>query len=275
MHPFVAAFADELVKTSAAKSMLTPKSTNVKGWRYDGKNQELFVTFRSGGTYRYDEVPRSVARALRRNKSAGSTIHKWVKTPGFAYEKVANGDMLQYFADHPDKLREKQKRDAAKARRKMVKKGNAPNVLEGMTQKRRAIAKMAGAAKRQVTWQGLTMKLEYEAGDVRSGVNGATGKSWSRKMSDHYGYMPGTFGKGADGEAIDVYFNPDAGDELAKVVYKIRQKKKTGEYDEDKFMVGYASGADAKKAFLRNMPEWAFGSMMSMSMDGFKKLVGQ
>lgn len=141
--------------------------------------------------------------------------------------------------------------------------------------KRRELRKQAGVAKKQVTWQGLTMKLEYEKGDERSGVNGATGKAWSRTMKDHYGYMPGTYGKGADGDAIDIYLNPGAGDEAAKVVYKIRQKKKTGEFDEDKFMVGYPSAADAKKAFLRNMPEWAFGSMMSMGMDSFKKMVGQ
>jgi len=151
----------------------------------------------------------------------------------------------------------------------------AASLSAELERKTRAIKKMAGAAKKQVSWQGITMKLEYEKGDTRSGVNGATGKRWERTMRDHYGYMPGTYGKGADGEAIDVYFNPDAGDEAAKNVYKIRQKKKTGEYDEDKFMVGYASATDAKKAFLRNMPEWAFGSMTSVSTGAFRKLVGQ
>ena len=148
-------------------------------------------------------------------------------------------------------------------------------IMDKMASRRRQIAKLAGAAKKQVTWQGLTMKLEHEKGDERSGVNGATGKKWSRVMRDGYGYMPGTYGKGADGEAIDVYFNPDAGDEVAKDVYKIRQKKKTGEYDEDKFMVGYSSAADARKAFLRNMPKWAFDSMSSLSLNSFKTVVGQ
>jgi len=148
-------------------------------------------------------------------------------------------------------------------------------VMDKMAQRRRSIAKMADAAKKQVTWQGLTMKLEHEKGDVRSGVNGATGKKWSRKMGDGYGYVPGTYGKGADGEAIDIYFNDKPVDDVATDVYKIRQKKKTGEYDEDKFMVGYASAADAKKAFLRNMPSWAFGDMTSLGMSSFKTLVGQ
>jgi hypothetical protein len=141
-----------------------------------------------------------------------------------------------------------------------------------MRKKRRQIAKIAGAAIKTLTWGGLTMKFEYLTGHERSGVNGATGKAWSRKMKDNYGYIPGTYGKGADGEAIDVYF---ADEPLDGPVFKIRQKKKTGEYDEDKFMVGYGSAHTAKSAFLRNMPEWAFGSMMSMSMEGFRKLVGQ
>ena len=139
----------------------------------------------------------------------------------------------------------------------------------------RTLSKLAGQAKKQVTWQGLPLKLEHEKGDERSGVNGATGKKWSRVMKDHYGYVPGTYGKGADGDAIDIYLNPDAGDEAAKAVYKVRQKKKTGEYDEDKFMIGYASAQDAKKAFLRNMPAWAFGSMTSTPFNSFKSMVGQ
>lgn len=147
-------------------------------------------------------------------------------------------------------------------------------VMDKVSQQRRQIAKLAGACKRQTTWKGLTMKLEYDKGDERSGVNKATGKKWSRKMRDCYGYMPGTYGKGADGEAIDIYLNPSRKED-ADEVYKIRQKKKTGEYDEDKFMVGYGSAAEAKKAFLRNMPSWAFDSMSKMSLQSFKTIVGQ
>lgn len=150
------------------------------------------------------------------------------------------------------------------------------SILHRMVGKRREIAKLAGIAKKQITCQGVTLKLEHLKGDVRSGTNGSTGESWSRKMHDHYGYVPGTSGKGADGKAIDVYLNPDEGSrDEACHVYKIRQKKRTGEYDEDKFMVGYSSADAAKKAFLRNMPEWAFGSMNSVPLTSFKKLVGQ
>ena len=144
-------------------------------------------------------------------------------------------------------------------------------IIDKMAQKRRHIAKLAGACVKTLTWGGLTMKFEYLIGQERSGI-GAGGKKWSRKMKDCYGYIPGTYGKGADGEAIDVYFSPDPQDGS---VYKIRQLTKEGKYDEDKFMVGYSSSMDAKAAFSRNMPKWAFGDITEMSMKSFRTLVGQ
>lgn len=136
----------------------------------------------------------------------------------------------------------------------------------------RGIKKKAGVAKKTMTVDGLQMKLEYLCGDTRF-----KGRPHERKVKDHYGYMPGTFGKGADGECIDVYVNPklEKGMLIGKV-YKVKQLKKgTGEYDEDKFMVGYGSAHAAKGAFMRNMPNWAFGGMTSMAPDAFRKLVGQ
>lgn len=304
-------------------------------------------------------------------------VHERVPMPSFLREriregvskqvKVANGDMMQYFADHPEKLREKRKRDAAKKRRKaakrsgltgqaiarfvqsrspgMKKKAEEPfannegfvggggsaelsndtvkgfvdrvtskdakksvaammksarggsgsgfagsvgdayhvgdrgsstlvdpsvnqQLLARMRGKRRAIAKLAGAAKKQVTFDGLTMKLEEVPGDVRSGVNGDTGEKWSRKMYDSYGYVPGTSGKGADGEAIDIYLAKEPVE--GSMVYKVAQKRKDGSYDEDKFMVGYPSAEKAKQSYLRHMPAWAFGKMTGTTMRSFQ-----
>ncbi|RKZ09774.1 hypothetical protein DRQ25_05145 [Candidatus Fermentibacteria bacterium] len=134
----------------------------------------------------------------------------------------------------------------------------------------RAMGKSAGVAKKQVTYEGVKLKLEHLKGDIRSGVNGATGEKWSRKMFDHYGYVPGTKGKGADGDALDIYLSADP---VEAPIYKVRQKKKTGEYDEDKFMVGYDSATSALKAFKRNMPAWALGSMTRVSLDKFRDMV--
>lgn len=437
MHPAAAALYSYDKHAAAPRSFPTPQSSNVAGFRYDPKTQQLFVTYKGGGTYRYNGVPNTAFKKLRKNKSVGKTINRTIKGGGYEYEKVAKRKHKNYkckfckdpatkgviwaegraivpccdkhlgkgkasISEKPDLIRDLTKTSseptslgqlaaggilggvgaqvgaaAATARESArilkenplpaegsffrnalnlpksiaVKKqltrdfasrlgpvartgglaGAAAGVflgyqlaksmegsaraergikqLLGQTktsspenptaqerfytnnyktpskakktptqryyERKRRLSKIAGGAKKQVTWNGVTMKLEYLTGDERSGVNGATGKSWSRTMKDNYGYMPGTYGKGADGEAIDVYFSPKPNDAGARVVYKIRQKKKTGEYDEDKFMVGYASGDEAKKAFLRNMPEWAFDSMTGMSMGNFRKKVGQ
>jgi inorganic pyrophosphatase len=494
-------------KTAAAvpKSHLTPDSSNVKGFSYDPSTKQLSVTYKGGGTYRYNDVPPATFRSLRRNKSAGKTVNRLVKGPGYDYEKVANdpvketvnihgipialewrkgemrkyfnhdplksrsvgkidynqkmhadygyvkgvidadgeeldvylgpnresekvyvleklrrtdgsfdenkimlgydslkearasylqhqgndelgkvyeltlqlfkqkflrknkfkkhgsgdsnealrlaakkqgpgrllteaecraraklelakhanGDMLAYFAAHPAKAKEKRARDVVRLKkrraagkyltdnqrsllkkegspkhptaqerfytgeqkkkkanellkkagflRERVREGNSTELIGQLRKKRRQIEKMAGVCVRTLTWGGLTMKFEYLKGDTRSGT-GEGGKKWSRKMKDCYGYIPGTYGKGADGEAIDVYFNPEA---LDGPVFKIRQLTKEGKYDEDKFMVGYGSAAAARSAFARNMPKWAFGDMTSMTMKSFRTLVGQ
>lgn len=155
--------------------------------------------------------------------------------------------------------------------RERVREGNSNDLIGRMTKKRRQIEKMAGACVRTLTWGGLTMKFEYLKDDVRSGT-GEGGKKWSRKMKDCYGYIPGTYGKGADGEAIDVYFHPEP---LDGPVFRIHQLTKEGKFDEDKFMVGYGSAVAARAAFARNMPKWAFGDITSLSMKSFRTLVGQ
>jgi len=52
-------------------------------------------------------------------------------------------------------------------------------------------------------------------------------------------------------------------------------KKDTGAYDEDKFMVGFGSEEEAKKAYLRHMPPWAFGeiSPVGRTFEDFKTFV--
>ncbi len=127
--------------------------------------------------------------------------------------------------------------------------------------------KAAGVAKRQTAFDGLPIKIEQDPGDVRTGTS-KDGKSWSRKMYASYGYVPGTKGMGADGDAIDVYLAAEP--VSTGKVYEVSQKKKDGGFDEHKYMVGYESASDAKADYLRHMPEWAFGSMATQSMDGFR-----
>ncbi|KKL74389.1 hypothetical protein LCGC14_2065370, partial [marine sediment metagenome] len=148
------------------------------------------------------------------------------------FKKHGSGDMLQYFSDHPQKLKEYKERKAAKEHRK-----NSPQGRKNRAAHRKrlqAMAKKAGAVVKTTTIDGLCMKFEFCKGDTRF-----KGEPHERVMKDGYGYMPGTFGKGADGEAIDIYVDPELskGDTIGDV-YKVRQLKKgSGEFDEDKFMV--------------------------------------
>jgi hypothetical protein len=373
LQGFRHALALELAKTAAyPASRLTPESSNVSGYRYDAAAQQLEVTFKSGGTYRYKEVPPQVAKALGRNKSAGKTINRLVKGGGYAYEKIGNPLALgpavaallaavkgSSFFPHStaaaragylkDRLRDGvvdagrevgnlvfgKKRRAAKllaagetaakdiekvgaalrprdkrwpelateithalrerARRwpdlhdtrieSIAKRGNnlpavagefktkfgggrglpkeAAGVVASFARDRRSLIKRAGVAKKQITWDGLRMKIEVEPGDTRTGKS-KDGTTWSRKMFASYGYIPGTSGMGDDGEAIDVYFAADPVENSP--VFQVDQlKMDTGEHDENKYMIGWPSLEEAKKAYLQHMPAKAFGSIKQVT----------
>ena len=154
--------------------------------------------------------------------------------------------------------------------RERIREGGA-SILGSMAAQRRSMMKAAGVAKKQISFDGLPLKIEHEPGDIRSGKS-KDGKTWSRKMSASYGYIPGTKGMGEDGDAVDIYL---ASDPVPGKVYVVKQNKKDGSFDESKNMIGYASAADAKSAYLKHMPAWAFGSMVSESWDTFKGKYGK
>lgn len=195
--------------------------------------------------------------------------HETPERPHHHHRKHASGDMLQYFQDHPEKLKAKLERD----RKKKPRKGGSWNgtknhwskqasaTIEYFTESRRWAMKLAGVAKKQATIFGLRVKIEHEPGDVRSGTS-KDGKTWERKMYASYGYVPGTKGKGDDGDAIDVYVADDPQD---GPVFEIDQEKKDGGHDEMKYMVGYPDMESAKADYMRHMPEWAFGSIKQVA----------
>lgn len=133
---------------------------------------------------------------------------------------------------------------------------------------RRTIQKLAGAAKRQLTWNGMRLKVEYDPGDKRSGTS-RTGEKWERTMHAHYGYIPGSKGQGDDGDAIDFYL---AKDPVEGDVYRIQQLTKDGEKDEQKYMLGYPSAEAAEASYRKHMPAWAFGSITKVSDGAFRAL---
>lgn len=118
-------------------------------------------------------------------------------------------------------------------------------------------------------FQGLEIFIENPAGSTRTGVSNS-GKKWETHMKNDYGFLKKV--DGADGEGVDVYLGADDGVEFAYVVHQ--NNPKTGEFDEDKVMLGFSSAEEARKAYLDHYDdEKFFGSMTTIPMETFKKAV--
>ena len=113
----------------------------------------------------------------------------------------------------------------------------------------------------------LTVNVEHPAGTDRLGVNGK-GEEWRTTMKYDYGFIYAA--EGADGEGLDVYLGPD--DEAEKVYIVHQNNPETGEYDEDKCMLGFRSEKKAREAYLEHYDsEDYLGSMTTLSLQQFKK----
>jgi inorganic pyrophosphatase len=115
----------------------------------------------------------------------------------------------------------------------------------------------------------IVVNIENQAGTERVGID-PKGKEWRSKMKYDYGFICNI--KGADGEGLDVYLGPD---QEAENVYIIHQNNpETGEYDEDKVMLGFKNQNEAKKSYLEHYdsPKF-FGSMSTMKFNKFQDIV--
>ena len=93
---------------------------------------------------------------------------------------------------------------------------------------------------------GVDVSIENPVGSTRSGTE--NGKPWQVTMQDHYGYIKGTVG--ADGDHVDAYVKPGTPEGHNGPVFVIDQARPTsGQFDEHKVMLGYASQAQAARAY--------------------------
>lgn len=124
--------------------------------------------------------------------------------------------------------------------------------------------------KRHMRFQGLDISIENPAGSVRSGKD-RDGHEWRTKMVNHYGYIRGSMG--VDKDHVDCYVGPVKDADTAYVVHQ----RKAGDwksFDEDKVMLGFASEADAKAAYLKHYDDPRFlGPITAMPMEEFKRKV--
>lgn len=116
---------------------------------------------------------------------------------------------------------------------------------------------------------GMKISIETPKGHTRSGTD-KDGHEWSIKMKNDYGYIRMT--EGTDGDHVDCYIGPN---HEAKMVYVIHQlHPDSGEYDEDKCMIGFDSAEEAKAAYLAHYDKPGFfGSMDEMPIDDFREAV--
>ena len=124
--------------------------------------------------------------------------------------------------------------------------------------------------KGHINFQGLDIRVQNPSGTLRSGIS-PSGQTWETSMEADYGYIAGTEGK--DGEDVDVFVGPDKDAQSAYII-TIMKPPSFENVDEQKVMLGYNTGAEAKRAFLRHYdsPKF-FGSMTAMTMTYFKKKI--
>lgn len=123
--------------------------------------------------------------------------------------------------------------------------------------------------KRKVSWNGLTITIENDAGSYRSGID-SDGKKWKTKIYYDYGYINGTEAK--DGDQIDVFLGPNKKSEIIFIINQIKQK--SGIFDEYKVMLNFDTKEEASKAYLKNYKSgWKLGEIIGMSLDRFKEWI--
>ena len=124
--------------------------------------------------------------------------------------------------------------------------------------------------KGHIDFQGLDIRIQNPSGTLRSGIS-PSGQPWETAMEADYGYIAGTEGK--DGEDVDVFVGPDKDAQSAYII-TIMKPPSFENIDEQKVMLGYNTGAEAKRVFLQHYdsPKF-FGNMTAMTMTDFKKKV--
>jgi hypothetical protein len=114
-------------------------------------------------------------------------------------------------------------------------------------------------------WNGLTIIIENNKGDVRKGID-KNGHKWKIVMKSAYGYIENTSAN--DGDGLDVFV---VSTQPKKFVYKITQiDPETKKFDELKIMIGCDSEEQAKKKYLENYdkPDF-FGGIEAISTEKF------
>ena len=127
------------------------------------------------------------------------------------------------------------------------------------------VRKSGGLYKRNI--HGLDITIELSRGSMRRGED-KNGNPWEVQMVHDYGYINNTIG--ADGEQVDVYIGPDIHSTRVFIVHQLDSE--SGQYDEDKVMIGFTDAERAKDGYMahyRAIPQ-VFGGMEEITLSEFK-----
>jgi hypothetical protein len=125
-------------------------------------------------------------------------------------------------------------------------------------------------AKRAISWRGLTLRIENEAGSYRTFRN-PDGSMGAKRMIYPYGYVQGTLG--VDGDEADCFVGSNMAAPFVYIIHA-RTKGNWGKYDEDKIMLWFDSLEDAEQAFLRSYDDPRFlGEITTMDAAYFAATV--
>jgi len=136
--------------------------------------------------------------------------------------------------------------------------------------KSEAHAEAGNYSKGKVVMHGFKVALENPKGSHRTGT-APDGTTWSTLMKHDYGYINGTMG--ADGDQVDVFIGEDPDAEL---VFVVDQNNPDGSFDEHKCMLGFLTGAEARKGYLANYDKgWEknVGGITALTIPQFKRWV--
>ncbi|NDJ20980.1 DUF935 family protein [Nostoc sp. B(2019)] len=121
---------------------------------------------------------------------------------------------------------------------------------------------------RVLKWQSLSIGVEFLPNQVRF-----PGRKHSKKLRSGYGHLRGT--KGADGEALDCYIYPgllkDEPEGSDRIFQVIQVSPEDGDFDEHKYLIGYANLKAAKEAYLQEMPLDFFAGIQEVTIDSLEQ----
>lgn len=121
----------------------------------------------------------------------------------------------------------------------------------------------------KMKFQDMPISIENDKGSYREWKDDQ-GNEGQTFMAFPYGYINLT--EGTDGDHVDCYIGPDP---FSRRVFVVHQNvPETGEYDEDKCMLGFKNPDDAKGAYLGQYDKPGFfGGMDEYDIDTFKYLL--